>query len=378
MSFLAASGKLPTGLILSGGGARAAYQVGVLRALARLLPERAPNPFDIICGTSSGALNAAVLATEAECLQNGVNSLSEIWGNISSDTVYEPMTGNLFVSVSNLMFSIVAGGGASRASAFLDNKPLRKLLKRKFELDKIQRNIDRGMLDALVITTSAYGTGASVSFYQAVKGTEDWTGPHRIGRRCKLGIKHLMASCAIPLLFPAVSIEGQYYCDGAVRQVSPASPALRLGARRLFVIGVSGNRSKAGGDESLTEEPSSYQVLGHIMNGAFVDTLENDLEVLKRMNRMARSRKGGPGRTSGDGSELIEFLEISPSERVNQLAVDYYDELPKGMARYINPDSSSTMLSLILFEQGYCNRLADLGFHDAMAKEDEIREFLKG
>ncbi|MDE0478501.1 MAG: patatin-like phospholipase family protein, partial [Gammaproteobacteria bacterium] len=114
------------------------------------------------------------------------------------------------------------------------------------------------------------------------------------------------------------------------------------------------------------------------MNGAFVDTLENDLEVLKRMNRMARSRKGGPGRTSGDGSEPIEFLEISPSERVNQLAVDYYDELPKGMARYINPDSSSTMLSLILFEQGYCNRLADLGFHDAMAKEDEIRDFLKG
>lgn len=377
MSFLAASGKLPTGLILSGGGARAAYQVGVLRALARLLPERAPNPFNIICGTSSGALNAAVLATEAECLQNGVNSLSEIWGNISSDTVYEPMTGNLFVSVSNLMFSIVAGGAAPRASAFLDNKPLRKLLKRKLELDKIQRNIDRGLLDALGITTSAYGTGASVSFYQAVKGIEDWTGPHRIGRRSKLGIKHLMASCAIPLLFPAVPIAGQYYCDGAVRQVSPASPALRLGARRLFVVGVSGNRSKTGSDESLTEEPSSYQVLGHIMNGAFVDTLENDLDVLRRMNRIA-SRRGNPGRTSGDSRAPVEFLEISPSERVNQLAVDYYDELPKGMARYIKQDSSSTMLSLILFEQGYCNRLADLGFHDAMAKEDDIREFLEG
>lgn len=377
MSFLAASDKLPTGLILSGGGARAAYQVGVLRALARLLPERAPNPFDIICGTSSGALNAAVLATEAECLQNGVNSLSEIWGNISSDAVYEPMAGNLFVSVSNLMFSIVAGGGASRASAFLDNKPLRKLLKRKLELDKIQRNIDRGLLDALGITTSAYGTGASVSFYQAVKGIEDWAGPHRIGRRCKLGIKHLMASCAIPLLFPAVSIEGQYYCDGAVRQVSPASPALRLGARRLFVVGVSGNRSKAGSDESLTEEPSSYQVLGHIMNGAFVDTLENDLDVLRRINRIA-SRSGRPGRSSADSRAPVEFLEISPSERVNQLAVEYYDELPKGMARYIKQDSSSTMLSLILFEQGYCNRLADLGFHDAMAKEDEIREFFAG
>lgn len=376
MSFLAASDKLPTGLILSGGGARAAYQVGVLRALARLLPERAPNPFDIICGTSSGALNAAVLATEAECLQNSVNSLSEIWGNINSDTVYEPMTGNLFASVSNLMFSIIAGG-ASRTSAFLDNEPLRKLLKRKLELDKIQRNIDRGLLDALGITASAYGTGASVSFYQAVKGTEDWTGPHRIGRRCKLGIKHLMASCAIPLLFPAVSIEGQYYCDGAVRQVSPASPALRLGARRLFVIGVSGNRSKAGSDESLTEEPSSYQVLGHIMNGAFVDTLENDLDVLKRMNRIVKRRQSDPRWKSGNRNDPVEFLEISPSERVDRLAVDYYGELPKGMARYIKQDSSSTMLSLILFEQGYCNRLADLGFHDAMAKEDEIREFLE-
>ncbi len=377
MGFLAASEKLPTGLILSGGGARAAYQVGVLRALARLLPERAPNPFDIICGTSSGALNAAVLAAEADCLQSGVNSLSEIWGNISSDTVYEPMTGNLFVSVSNLMLSILAGGGAPRASAFLDNKPLRNLLKRKLEFGRIQRNIDRGLLDAIGITASAYGTGASVSFYQAVKGTEEWTGPHRIGRRCKLGTKHLMASCAIPLLFPAVSIEGQYYCDGAVRQVSPASPALRLGARRLFVIGVSGNRSKAGSDESLTEEPSSYQVLGHIMNGAFVDTLENDLDVLRRMNRMARRRQDDQDQSAKERRNPIEFLEISPSERVNQLAVDYYDELPKGMARYIRQDSSSTMLSLILFEQGYCNRLADLGFHDAMAKEDEIREFLK-
>ena len=377
MGFLAASEKLPTGLILSGGGARAAYQVGVLRALARLLPERAPNPFDIICGTSSGALNAAVLAAEADCLQSGVNSLSEIWGNISSDTVYEPMTGNLFVSVSNLMLSILAGGSAPRASAFLDNEPLRKLLKRKLELGRIQRNIDRGLLDAIGITASAYGTGASVSFYQAVKGTEDWSGPHRIGRRCKLGAKHLMASCAIPLLFPAVSIEGQYYCDGAVRQVSPASPALRLGARRLFVIGVSGNRSKAGSDESLTEEPSSYQVLGHIMNGAFVDTLENDLDVLRRMNRMARRRRDDQEQSAKERRNPIEFLEISPSERVNQLAVDYYEELPKGMARYIRQDNSSTMLSLILFEKGYCNRLADLGFHDAMAKEDEIREFLK-
>ena len=376
MGFLAASKKLPVGLILSGGGARAAYQVGVLRAIARLLPDRAPNPFQIICGTSSGALNAAVLATEADCLQSGVNALSEIWGNIDSARVYQPMAGNLFVSVSNLMLSIVAGGAAPRASAFLDNKPLRKMLQRKLDLDRIQRNIDRGQLDALAITASAYGTGASVSFYQAIKGIEDWTGPHRVGRRCKLSVKHLMASCAIPLLFPAVSIQGQYYCDGAVRQVSPASPALRLGARRLFVIGVSGNRSKAGGDERLTEDPSSYHVLGHIMNGAFVDTLENDLDVLKRMNRISRPRPGFWSRFTGKAGDAVEFLEISPSERVNQLAVEYYAELPRSMSRYIKADSSSTMLSLILFEQGYCNRLADLGFHDAMAKQDEIRCFL--
>ncbi len=376
MGFLAASKKLPVGLILSGGGARAAYQVGVLRAIARLLPDRAPNPFQIICGTSSGALNAAVLATEADCLQSGVNALSEIWGNIDSARVYQPMAGNLFVSVSNLMLSIVAGGAAPRASAFLDNKPLRKMLQRKLDLDRIQRNIDRGQLDALAITASAYGTGASVSFYQAIKGIEDWTGPHRVGRRCKLSVKHLMASCAIPLLFPAVSIQGQYYCDGAVRQVSPASPALRLGARRLFVIGVSGNRSKAGGDERLTEDPSSYHVLGHIMNGAFVDTLENDLDVLKRMNRISRPRPGFWSRFTGKAGDAVEFLEISPSERVNQLAVEYYAELPRSMSRYIKADSSSTMLSLILFEQGYCNRLADLGFHDAMAKQDEIRRFL--
>ena len=377
MGFLAASKKSPVGLILSGGGARASYQVGVLRAVARLLPERAPNPFQVICGTSSGALNAAVLATEAECLQTGVNALSEIWSNISSETVYEPMTGNLFVSVSNLLFSIVAGGNASRASAFLDNKPLQKLLKRKLELDRIQRNIDRGLLDALGITVSAYGSGASVSFYQALKSVEDWNGPHRVGRHCKLSVEHLMASCAIPLIFPAVPLQGQYYCDGAVRQVSPASPALRLGARRLFVVGVSGNRSIPGNEEGLAEEPSSYHVLGHIMNGAFVDTLENDLDVLNRMNRLARARRGLGGDYELGRQGVVEILEISPSERVNELAVEHYDELPKGMARYIKADSSSTILSLILFEQGFCNRLADLGFHDAMAKGEEIRHFLR-
>jgi NTE family protein len=198
------------GLLLSGGGARAAYQVGVLRAIAELLPKDAGNPFHIISGTSAGALNAASLACHAHRLRTGVRLLEYVWKNISSDQIYTPQSNKLLGSASIMLPSSMRTKDTNVPRSLLDNSPLLDLLQRVLKLDKIQKNIDKGLLDALSITTSAYSTSESVSFYQRMKGLSDWAGPHRIGRRAQIGCLHLMASSALPVLFPAVKIDEQF------------------------------------------------------------------------------------------------------------------------------------------------------------------------
>lgn len=365
------------GLILSGGGARAAYQVGVLRGIANILPRDTSNPFHIITGTSAGALNAVALATNAHRLRTGVRLLEYVWKNIRSDDIYVPQSSNLFSGASGLLMSMISNKPNSPPLALLDNEPLAKLISRVIKLKKIQRNIDRGLLDALSITASAYSTGESVSFYQGVKGLQDWEGPHRIGRRSNIRLDHLMASTAIPVLFPARKIGNQYFGDGAVRQLAPTSTALQLGAKRILAIGVSGNRTQAPLQDTVSEVPSLSKVLGHILNSAFVDTLENDLDFLRRMNEVLPHVPEHIKKHPDFPITEVDLLEISPSKELNLLASNYYDELPKPMSRYIKDNGSGTLLSLVLFEKGFCNALWQLGFEDALNKEKDIKAFFQ-
>jgi len=383
MGILADPAEQRIGLILSGGGSRAAYQIGVLRAVANILPKHAGNPFHVIAGTSAGALNAVSLATHAQRLRTGVRTLEYVWNNISSDQIYDPRSGNLISSASGVLLSMIKGrsdgkpDGKSngRGVALLDNTPLTKLLSRVIKFERIQHNIDIGLLDAVSVTASAYSSGGSVSFYQAVKDVQDWQGPHRIGIRAQINLDHLMASTAIPVIFPAVLVDNQYYGDGAVRQLAPTSTAIHLGARRLFAIGVSGNRAKAPLENEINESPSLLQIIGHILNSAFVDTLENDLEFLRHMNSVIPHVPNRSIRKHGIELNEVELLEISPSKELDLLAMEYYDELPKQLARYIKAGSSGTLLSLVLFEKGFCNALYELGFEDAMEKEEAIKRF---
>lgn len=366
-----------TGLMLSGGGARAAYQVGVLRAFANILPKGAPNPFPVISGTSAGALNAASLATHAKRFAAGVRTLEYVWNNIESDKIYVPAAGNLLTSASSLMLSVVGASVTSNFTSLLNNAPLRRLLEDVIRLEKIQRNIDLGHLDALSITASAYGTGESVSFYQAKEGIDDWQGPHREGLRHVICFEHLLASSAIPILFPPELIGGRYFGDGVIRQLSPTSTPIKLGANRIVVIGVSSNRSqKHVASEAETEPPSLGRIAGHILNSAFVDTLENDLEYLQQSNSLLEKIPAKLRRESAIDQDVVELLEISPSQDLGELALEYYDELPKSMMRFIKPGGSGAVLSLLLFEKGYSKALQALGLRDAMAKEAEIRAFL--
>ncbi len=375
MSLLPKPDQQRIGLILTGGGARAAYQVGVLRAIATTLPKLAKNPFHVIAGTSAGALNAASLATHAHHLRTAVRTLETIWKNISSDMVYDLHSANLLSSASGLVLNMLSAKNSDNAVALLHNAPLAELLARVIKFNRIQHNIDIGLLDALSITASAYSSGESVSFYQAIKNIEDWQGPHRIGVRTQLGLEHLMASAAIPVIFPAVKLGAQYFGDGAIRQLAPTSTAMHLGARRLLAIGVSGNRTRSPLEDELTEQPSLSQILGHILNSAFVDALENDLEFIRHMNAVNPLVPKPVIERNSIHMNKIDLLEISPSRELNVLAMEHYHELPKTMTRYIKEGSSGTLLSLILFERGFCGALCQLGFEDGMEKEGRIRDF---
>lgn len=363
-------------LLLSGGGARASYQVGVLRAIANILPREASNPFQIITGASAGALNAASIATHAQRLRTGVRTLEFVWSNISSDQVYTLDSGGLISSASNWVFSFLANRRRDTPASLLNNAPLETLLGKVIKFERLQRGIDAGYLEALAITASGYTSGESVSFFQGVAGLQNWHKAHRVGIRSTLSVQHLLASTAIPTLFPAVRINREFFGDGAIRQLSPLSPAIKLGADRILAVGVSSNKPGSPPRDAAPSHPSLTQILAHILNSAFVDTLTNDMEALRRVNKLLplipqEQMQQDPAL----GLKPICLLDISPSQNLNTIAAEYFDDLPRALRLFVKDSGSSSVLSLLMFEKRYCQRLMDLGFHDAMAKEAQIRDF---
>jgi NTE family protein len=363
------------GLLLSGGGARAAYQVGVLRAIANILPRETSNPFNVIAGTSAGALNAASLATHAQRLRTGVRTLEYVWKNIDSGQIYRLDSGGIISSASNWVLAMVTNRATETPVSLLNNSPLEELLSQVIKFDRIKRHIDMNLLDAIAVTASSYTSGQSVSFYQAAEGIEDWVGPHRKGKRTRLNIKHLMASSAIPTIFPAVRIDDEYFGDGSIRQLAPTSTALHLGARKILAIGVSGTRNSQHQVQQEPKHPSLSQIVGHILNSAFIDTLENDLEFLRHMNDILPHVPQRKLLKYNVRHQVVDLLEITPSRDLSEVASEYFSELPKPLRLFVKEASSGSVLSLLLFEPGYCSTLMALGLKDAMEMEDQIRQF---
>jgi NTE family protein len=363
------------GLLLSGGGARAAYQVGVLRAIANILPRDTRNPFNVIAGTSAGALNAASLATHAQRLRTGVRTLEYVWKNISSGQIYRLDSGGIITSASSWVLAMVTNRSTETPVSLLNNSPLEELLSQVIKFDRIQRHIDMNLLDAVAVTASSYTSGQSVSFYQAGDAAEDWVGPHRKGKRTELNLKHLMASAAIPTIFPAVRIDDEYFGDGSIRQLAPTSTALHLGARKILAIGVSGTRNSQQQLLQAPKHPSLSQIVGHILNSAFIDTLENDLEFLRHMNDILPHVPQRKLLKYNTRHQVVDLLEVTPSRDLSEIASEYFSELPKPLRLFVKEASSGSVLSLLLFEPGYCSALMALGLKDAMEMEDQIRQF---
>ncbi len=277
-------------LILTGGGARAAYQVGVLKAIAEFLPRNAHCPFPIICGTSAGALNAATLAVNARNFRKGVQYLTSTWKNFHANQIYRTdvvgVFNNSMLWLAGVILNIFGINRLTRVS-LLDNSPLVELLEEIMPCELIQQSIDKGNLHALAITASGYGSGQSVTFYQGVKQLVPWRRKGRIGISTQIEIKHLLASSALPFIFPATLINREYFGDGSMRQTAPISPALHLGATRVLIIGVSMNGNHEHHDRAgIGEYPSLASIAGHTLNSIFLDTMEVDLERLKKINEL--------------------------------------------------------------------------------------------
>lgn len=374
--------KQRVGLILTGGGARAAYQVGVLKAISEFLPRHAHSPFPIICGTSAGALNAATLAVNAQSFRKGVQYLMNTWKNFHASQIYRTDAAGVFNNTVLWLAGVAAsaiGINKLKQVSLLDNSPLVELLEGILPCEKIQESIDAGYLHALSITASGYGSGESVTFYQGVKELLPWRRTGRVGIPTQIGIVHLLASSALPFIFPATLINREYFGDGSMRQISPIGSALHLGATRVIVIGVTENSySEQAERKDIAEYPSLAKIAGHALNSIFLDSMEVDLERVRKINSLVAIMPD----EMRERSKLkhVDVLVVSPNHPIEKIAEQYADELPwtiRLLLRMIgaNKRNGSILVSYLLSEKKFCRSLINLGYQDALKRREEIVSF---
>ncbi len=372
------AGKL--GLVLTGGGARAAYQVGFLRCMARRMPDfRSP----VVTGVSAGAINAVFLAAHTGSLPQAADELTRLWTGLSTDRVFkiDPMA--LAMTTIKWGFGLLSGGHAptGRMRGLLDTRPLRDILEQALEdadgrIPGIDDNLRSGRLESLAVTTLKYATGQTVTWVQG-RDITSWARPNRLGVHAEITAEHIMASAALPILFPAQELADGWYGDGGVRFLTPLAPAIHLGADRLLAISTRYDRSI---DEASTPVIAGYpppaQILGAMLNAVFLDAIDQDAMRLERINRLLDGRARG-------NLKPIRLLVLRPSQDLGRLAADYEAELPRGF-RFLTrglgtrKTSSPDFLSLLMFQQEYLTRLIEIGEADAEAQFDRIAELVTG
>ena len=357
------------GLVLTGGGARSAYQVGVLKGVAEMLRRGSACPFPIITGTSAGAVSAVALASDAAHFRHSVYAIERVWRDFRVHQVFKADAVSMLKSGLHWMLAIITGGWLVHPPhSLFDNTPLWNLLREQLHFDGIPRSLYKEHLQAIGVCATCYADADSVTFYASSSPVEPWARVFRKGARVPLSLDHLMASLSLPFLFRPVPLNGQYFGDGAMRQTSPLSPAIHLGANRLFIIGVNDPVATGITSNRPSVEPSFGQMFGFMLDSLFMDTLNADLERISRYNETNYAKR-------------IEFLVMTPTRDVNEIARRHARELPgtlRAVMRMMGASStaSALLLSYLLFERGFTRELIELGREDARARGEEIRTFL--
>jgi NTE family protein len=358
------------GLVLTGGGARSAYQVGVLKGIADLLRRGSACPFPIITGTSAGAVSAIALASDAAHFRRSVFAIERVWRDFRVHQVFKADAVSMLRSGLHWFLAFLTGGWLVQPPhSLFDNSPLWELLRTHLHFDGIPRSLYKTHLHAIGISATCYGDADSVTFFAAEPGAEPWKRVYRKGVRANLTLDHLMASLAIPFLFRPVLLNDAYYGDGAMRQTSPLSPAILLGATRLLIIGVNDPVPTGAPPPRPPIEPTFSQMFGFMLDSLFMDTMNASLERVNRYNESADMKP-------------IDTLVIMPTRDVNEVARRHVDELPRALRTLLRAlgahnSPNSLLLSYLLFERGFTRELIEMGYEDAKARSGEIRDFLQ-